>query len=168
MTSERPLWVKRGQLHVNPLRLFGAACGYAVLAFVSLSAPQPALGDAGVITRSNVFVERIDSDQTRKLMPANQLRPGDRVVYLLSWSRQGGNGSFVLTNPLPQTITYLGSASQDEEVSVDGGATWGRIGVLTLGDRLATASDVTHVRWHIAAPIAAKGSGRIAWNAIVR
>jgi hypothetical protein len=66
---------------------------------------------------------------------------------------------------MPRTLQFQGSADGSEEVSVDGGRHWGRLGDLRVGSRLATPEDVTHVRWHIATPAP---TGQIAYSAIVR
>ena len=134
--------------------------GLAALA----AAPAPAAPP--VALDNAVFVERV-TEQTRSLAPARRLSRGDRVVYVTSWRRAGG-GSFVLTYPLPRDVAYQGSAEGDEEVSADGGRTWGRLGSLRSGARLALPDDVTHVRWRVALALAAQGKGRIAWSAIVR
>jgi hypothetical protein len=85
-------------------------------------------------------------------------------VTIISWRQ--ASGSFTVTNPVPRHLAYQGSAVDDEEVSVDGGRTWGRIGELSIGARQATAEDVTHVRWHV--PAARASAGRIAYSGIVR
>lgn len=120
---------------------------------------------------SAVYVETA-SGLTRSLQPAVQLSRGDRVVTILTWQtsgqKQSGSGGFTVVNPLPRKVSYQGSAREDAEVSVDGGRTWGRLGEVTVGSRLATAEDVTHVRWHVDPRQAALGQGRIAYSAIVR
>ncbi len=143
-------------------RLFAAQfCALAAsLAAPALAAPPVALDSA-------VYVERV-SDDARSLTPAQRLSRGDRVVYVTTWQRPSEPGGFTLTNPLPRHVAYQGSANSDEEVSADGGRTWGRIGTLQIGARLALAEDVTHVRWRVTPATAAKGKGRIAWSAIVR
>lgn len=145
-----------------------ALLGYAGLISAALGAPAEAHAKASVAIDSAVFVERIGADSERVLAPARRLTRGDRVVYVLDWKGQAGDGGFVVTNPLPRAVAYQGSAHEDEEVSADGGQTWGRLGALRVGGRLALAEDVTHVRWRIAAPVARRGSGRIAYSAIVR
>lgn len=119
---------------------------------------------------SAVFVERLQGDNSRSLEPANRLARGDRVVTILNWRRLGSSdagrgGSFTLVNPLPRAIAYQASANDSEEVSVDGGRTWGKLGNLHYGQRLATPEDVTHVRWRVTAN---KASGQIAYSGIVR
>lgn len=145
-----------------------ALLGYAGLAATALATPAEAHARARVAIDSAVFVERIGEDSERVLAPARRLSRGDRVVYVLDWKGQGGDGGFVVTNPLPRSVAYQGSANEDEEVSADGGQTWGKLGTLKVAGRLAMAADVTHVRWRIAPPVAARGAGRIAYSAIVR
>lgn len=113
---------------------------------------------------SSVFVERT-RDTARILEPARQLVPGDRVVTVLTWRREAPGGQFTVANALPRGLYYQGSASDTEEVSIDGGRNWGKLGLLRIGSRFVTAEDVTHVRWRVQSSGA---SGRIAYSAIVR
>ncbi|MFT4028001.1 MAG: hypothetical protein QM676_14575 [Novosphingobium sp.] len=122
---------------------------------------------ARVSLDSTVYVEKADG-LTRSLSQADRLSRGDRVVTVLTWQKQRGTGGFTVVNPLPRRVSYQGSAREDEEVSVDGGRTWGRMGELTIGSRYATPEDVTHVRWHVDPRQAALGQGRIAYSGIVR
>ncbi|MGE3691329.1 MAG: hypothetical protein AB7F98_08115 [Novosphingobium sp.] len=117
---------------------------------------------------SAVYVEHVKPGDVRRLEPASRLGRGDRVVTVLTWRRGNGIGGFTVTNPLPRAIAYQASASDDTEVSADGGRTWGRLGMLRYGTRLATPEDVTHVRWRIPADSAARGTGQIAYSGIVR
>jgi hypothetical protein len=136
--------------------------GFAIT-LPSLVSAQPA-----VSTDSAVFVERTRGDNIRSLEPAERLSRGDRVVTLVSWYRMGGDGGFTITNPLPRAIAYRASARDDQEVSVDGGRTWGKLGELKVAGRLATPEDVTHMRWRVPAVNAARGQGQIAYSGIVR
>ena len=114
------------------------------------------------------FAPPVQPGQGRLLKPASSLRRGDRVVYVVSWYKMGGQGAFTVTNPLPRLVYFQSSADGTEEVSVDGGRHWGKLDALRTGGRLATPEDVTHVRWHISANEAARGSGEITYSAIVR
>lgn len=145
------------------LRLFaGPAACLGALALAGTAQAQPA-----VSLDSAVYVER-PSELGRSLERADRLTRGDRVVYIVTWYKFGGEGGFTVTNPLPRSVAYQGSANDDEEVSVDGGKSWGQLGALRLAGRLAAPDDVTHVRWRVAASRAAAGSGRIAYSAVVR
>jgi hypothetical protein len=122
---------------------------------------------SGVALDSAVYVERANG-LARSLQLADRLSRGDRIVTILTWQKQSGTGGFTVVNPLPRKVAYQGSAREDEQVSVDGGRTWGRLGDLSVGTRMATAEDVTHVRWHVGPRQAALGQGRIAYSGIVR
>ncbi|MDL2353267.1 MAG: hypothetical protein QFC78_10525 [Pseudomonadota bacterium] len=146
---------------MNLCRSFTSLAGALCLAAPALAAPLIALDSA-------VYVEKIAPGKGRMLQPAAQLNRGDRVVYVVSWYRMGGSGAFTVTNPLPRSVYYQGSADGSEEVSLDGGRNWGKLERMRIGDRLATPEDVTQVRWHVAASEAARGSGEITYSAIVR
>lgn len=139
-------------------------CRFA-LGIIALIAAAPVSAAPAITIDSAVFVERAAPSMGRALVPASELSPGDRVVYIVRWARKDGEGTFTVTNPLPRTVAYQASAEGNEEVSADGGRTWGRLGTLRIGDRLATPEDVTHVRWRVLSP---RASGQIAYSAIVR
>lgn len=146
------------------MRLHRLALMASCLAGILNAAPATAQEQSAVALGTAVFVEKTD-DNARILQPANRLSRGDRVVTVVSWRRAGPGGRFTVINPLPRGLYYQGSANDDEEVSVDGGRSWGKLGDLRIGDRLATPEDVTHLRWRVASPAPA---GRIAYSAIVR
>lgn len=137
-------------------------------AIVPHGAGAAPVGRAPVALDSAIYVERRE-DLRRVLEPADRLHPGDRVVTVVTWKRaprgpSAGSG-FTVTNPLPRALAYQGSGADAEEVSIDGGHSWGQLGALRIGQRRATPEDVTHVRWRVASPAPV---GRIAYSAIVR
>lgn len=134
---------------------------------LALLAPMAAQARTAVALDSDLFVESADNGN-RSIMRKAELARGDRVVWFVSWKRTAGSGGFTVTNALPRGVYYQGSANGDEEVSVDGGQTWGRLENLRVAGRLATPEDVTHVRWHVSAAQAALGTGRIVYSGIVR
>ena len=148
---------------------------YATLAALIAGAP---LAQAAPVTIANtVFVEREvaigDGSSAKVLEPARTLRRGDRLVYVVSWrAPQARGGHLTITNPLPRTIAYERSADGDEDVSIDGGRSWGKLDALRVRDgsvwRYATPQDVTHVRWNVPPQLALAGSGRLTWSGIVR
>ena len=143
--------------------LCAAACSMHVLSPSIATAAAPAIA-----TESAVFVERKPTEAKRRLEPASKLFPGDKVVTVVSWHRTGGQGGFTIVNPLPQAITYQRSGMDEEDVSVDGGRTWGQLADLRIGARQASPEDVTHVRWRITGRTALRGKGQIAYSGIVR
>ena len=148
---------------------------FATLAAMLIGAP---LAHAAPVTVANtVYVEREVSigngEVARVLEPAQSLRRGDRLVYVVSWrAPQARSEHLIITNPLPRTIAYERSASGDEDVSVDGGRSWGKLDALRFRDgavwRYATPQDVTHIRWKVPPQLALAGSGRLTWSGIVR
>ena len=146
---------------MNFRRSFITLAGALCLAAPAIAAPLIALDSA-------VYVEKALPGKGHMLQPAAQLNHGDRVVYVVSWYRMGGSGAFTVTNPLPRSVWYQGSADGSEEVSLDGGKTWGKLEQLRVANRMATPEDVTQVRWHVPAADAARGAGEITYSAIVR
>jgi len=144
--------------HVANCFIAAACC---LVAFPVQAQPTVAMDSA-------VYVERAQPGNLRSLEPASRLSRGDRVVTVVTWYRMGGDGGFTITNPLPRAIAYQASARDDQEVSVDGGRSWGTLGYLRVGSRLATPEDVTHMRWRVQPGIAAQGRGQIAFSGIVR
>lgn len=143
-------------------------CVVASLVALAALGATPAIAQPLVSLDSAVFVERQQAGNARSLEPADRLNRGDRIVTIVTWQRLGGDGSFTVTNPLPHAVAYQDSAREDQDVSVDGGRTWGKLGTLRVGARMATPEDVTHVRWRVTATKAARGHGQIAYSGIVR
>ena len=132
----------------------------------AIALPNTAAARPAIATDSAVYVERLAAGTSRRLEPASNLSRGDRVVTVVTWYRMGGDGGFVIVNPLPNAVSYQESARDDQEVSVDGGRNWGRLTDMRVGARMATPEDVTHVRWRIASTRATKG--QFAYSGIVR
>lgn len=141
--------------------------GAIALALFTIAAP---LAARPVELANSVFIER-DANGARMLERATTLRRGDKLVYVVSW-RAAQRERFTITNPLPRTVAYQRSADGGEQVSVDGGRTWGRLETLRVRDgqslRDATPEDVTHIRWQVPTQLALAGSGRLTWSGIVR
>ena len=143
----------------------------ALLAIVAPAAAQA----APVQLASTVFVERFvpgpGGRMSRVLERADQLKRGDQVVFVVNW-RADSTREFTVTNPMPRTVSFQKSSNGGEEVSIDGGRTWGHLDTLRVRDgarwRNATPEDVTHVRWHVPTPVAARGTGQILYRGVVR
>jgi len=147
---------------------FRRSCARGLAAIATFASAAPTHATPNVAMDSAVFVERLLPGNVRQLEPAQNLRRGDRIITIVRWHRLGGDGGFVITNPMPRAIAYRESARADERVSVDGGRTWGRLGSLRIGDRIASPEDVTHVRWRITPDSALMGRGNIAYSGVVR
>ncbi|HZF44833.1 MAG TPA: hypothetical protein VEZ26_00745 [Sphingomonadaceae bacterium] len=147
---------------------------YAALAAGVIA--TPAMAKRPVSLDSAVFVERLghthDGRVERWIEPASQLKRGDRLVLVVEWQSVPDAQGFAVTSAIPRTIAFQNASTDTMEVSVDGGKSWGRLGELkasdSYGSRLATAEDVTHLRWRINPNDARRGTGRVTYSAIVR
>ena len=106
--------------------------------------------------------------------------PGDKVIFTLKYANKGAVAAagFRATNPMPGPVQFLAAAEDWAEVSVDGGANWGKLSALNVRlkgsagqpdlTRAATAEDVTHVRWVFANPIPAGTSGSVSYRGLIK
>lgn len=157
-----------GLIEVNINRILPRSLICIAASLPALGLSQSVSAEPNIAMDSAVFVERTQPGNLRSLEPVSQLIRGDKVVTIVSWHNFGGDGGFTITNPLPRSIAFQKSARQDEEISVDGGQTWGRLGKMRAGSHIATPEDVTHVRWRISEARAANGQGHIVYSGIVR
>ena len=117
-----------------------------------------------------VFVERSlerDGRTQRLLEPADTLQSGDTVVLMLAW-RSPQDKPFTISSRVPRSLAFRASGGDQPEVSVDGGRNWGTLAELRVRGRPATSTDVTHVRWDVDNPRAARGRGVFTYSAVGR
>jgi hypothetical protein len=132
-------------------------------AFTLLLPAAPAQAATPALS-SSLYVERAGQSGTRELVPATTLARGERVI-----TRCAGRLTMRCRARLhrhqraARHLAWQQSAREDEEVSVDGGHSWGKLGTLRLDGWLATPEDVTHVRWH--APRSRRAGVRASWPA---
>lgn len=110
-------------------------------------------------------VERVDPDV---------VVPGDRLIFGTRFANHGPAPieRFVVSNPVPASVSVAPDIDKQMLVSVDGGKAWGQLGGLAIRDaagqqRAAMPRDVTHVRWVIA-QIAPGESGELEFPVTVR
>ncbi len=106
--------------------------------------------------------------------------PGDTVLFTLLVENKGSEPAvgFRATNPMPAAVRFASVAEDWAEVSVDGGANWGKLASLKVKakdaagtadvERAATAEDVTHVRWIFADPIAPGIKRTVSYRGVVK
>ncbi len=128
---------------------------------------------------SDVYVERAETsaDGATKLIlekPTTVL-PGDNLVFVVKYTNASNEpaSNLMVTNPLPKPVQFNGTADGNEQVSVDGGKTWGSLNTLLVQEadgtsRSAQMSDVTHIRWELSQTLAAGSSGKLIFRGIVR
>jgi uncharacterized repeat protein (TIGR01451 family) len=121
------------------------------------------------------------ADGTTKpgLEPAEYTAPGDEIVFTVTFTNVSVRAAdhVRITNPIPGEMRYLPSSASGpgSEVlySADGGLTFGTPKELTVtaddgSRRAADASDYTHIRWILRAPLDAGAKGFVRFRAVVR
>lgn len=160
-------------MNAGSMRLSAIAATLVAYAFaVPAAAAQPSLR-----LSSQTFVERVATDLNgrarRILASADHTAPGDQLIVILDWRNDGPAPlrNVAITRPVPRGL----EPDLDDpmmQMSVDGGAHWGRLDDLWLptplgGVRRAVPADVTHIRWPL--PQAAPGqSGRLSYRLTLR
>jgi hypothetical protein len=152
----------------------------ALSGLVFVSAPAIAQADQGVSIKSEVLAvkETVDAKGVKKniFVPATTVVPGTPLVIVLRYQNGGRRpaSKFVIDNPVPSSVRFtgLGIKSEFGTVSVDGGKSYGALATLKTANpdksmRAARPSDVTHVRWIIATPIAPAQSGMVMFYGVV-
>jgi uncharacterized repeat protein (TIGR01451 family) len=150
-----------------------------LLFLLALLTPIPALAQDQVALTSEIFVERTTTDangrQNVSLESPSVVTPGDPLVFVLRYRNSAASPAtdFVVTNPIPENVSYISSGSAGSVLSVDGGQSWGDLAGLNVRNadgttRPATAADVTHVRWRIAQPIPPGGEGELRFRGVVK
>ncbi len=151
----------------------------AVAALLALCANAVAQQNLDVQTtvEKQVVVESEDGSTETQLVPANNVVPGDTVVYTITFENVGNEPAtdIVITNPISDVLEYVpGSASNGSmriEFSADGGQTFGLPADLTIvadgAERPATTSDYTHVRWVMQTELEVGGRGTASFAAVV-
>lgn len=101
--------------------------------------------------------------------PATRATPGDLIIIRLAYTNAGAKpaNDVVISNPMPSGLTFVEARAAGAQVSVDGGKTFGLLTQLSVkegdGTRAAKASDVTHIRWRVAKPVAPGEAGELSF-----
>lgn len=146
---------------------------------MSLALPASAFAQDGAIAlKGDVLVEKTVSDESGETKTVREapgtIVPGDRLVFGTDYVNNSAEvvENFVVTNPLPSAVRLAPEAEADLTVSVDGGKAWGLLSELSVegedgAERTATHSDVTHIRWTLAA-VQPGEQGRLEYPGIIR
>ena len=149
-----------------------------ILFMLALIAPAAAMAADNVSLASQVFVEKTVKDAKGEAQTVRQtpdvVTPGDRLVFVLSYSNKGTAAAtgFTVTNPMPASVVFT-AAEGSAEVSADGGKSWGQLAALQVKgadgtSRAAVPADVTHIRWAFAQPIPAGAGGQLTFRGTVK
>ena len=162
------------------LAAISVAGGVVPAAHAQVKAASP------VTLSSDVKIERTVADaagkETTKLFTPKDVAvvPGDNILFTLLVSNTGAEpaAGFRATNPMPAAVRFVSVAEAWADVSVDGGASWGKLADLKVKtkdaegtaevERAAAAEDVTHVRWIFPDAIAAGSKRTVSYRGVVK
>ncbi len=152
---------------------------------------------ADVKIDSKIMVERTEitvsgKSVTKLVDPATvKVIPGDKLLFVNAYRNTGQSAvtGFVVNNPVHAAVALIEVVEDWALVSVDGGKSFGKLSELTVTEtatvaataeettdtaapvqttRPAIASDVTHIRWILASPIAPGASGELRFRGVVK
>ena len=126
-----------------------------------LSAPaQAKQSTLDISSEVHELIQVVDEEGKlqEKMIAAEEITPGDRILFTTSFKNNGKKSSdnVIITNPIPTHTRYLPDTAKGEHCiitfSVDGGRAWGDAKTLKVRKkdgtfRAATAADYTHIRW---------------------
>ncbi|WP_417593039.1 hypothetical protein [Parasphingorhabdus sp.] len=141
---------------------------------------------------SRIMVERTTESQSGEMVttlldPSTvKVIPGDTLLFINTYRNTGENTvtGFVVNNPVHSAVALVEVLEEWAVLSVDGGKNFGKLSELSVTEdnsvvageeeiteqtsRPAKASDVTHIRWIFASPIAPGASGDLRFRGIVK
>ncbi|BAI96136.1 hypothetical protein Sj15T_04610 [Sphingobium sp. TA15] len=152
--------------------------GAWLVALACMAAPQLAWARQEIRLERQMFVERVSTDingrARRVLESAGRAESGDQLIFVVNWRNAGNRPirNLAVTNAVPRGA-QPDLTDPAMQVSVDGGARWGRLSDLWLptalgGTRRAVPADITHIRWTVPDEISPGESGRLSYRATVR
>jgi uncharacterized repeat protein (TIGR01451 family) len=114
-----------------------------------------------------------------KLIPADRVVPGDRVIYTLEVRNTGAATveSPTVTHRVPEHMLYVANSAvgpgAEVTFSVDGGRSFGRAESLVVngqdgGPRPAVAADYTDIRWQLKNSLKANSVAFVRFRALVK
>lgn len=160
-------------------------CTALLLLLITTLTASPAVSQEGPLVKltsevlKEVQVVNDKGEEETRLVPASSAMPGEVLTFTISYFNEGEAeaGQIVLTNPVPEHMTYVGGSATGEGTvvtfSVDGGVTYGTPDALTVQgedgrERRARASDYSHIRWQLTQPVPPGGKGAVGFKASVK
>lgn len=152
---------------------------FATVSILCALIASPALAD--VTARQSVEREVFEttSDGRERLIrkSADQVAPGEEVIYTLDYANDGAEEAenVVLVMPVPDAIAFMEGSVTGEDArvtfSADGGETYVARGRLTVREngasRAARSDEITHVRW-VLARLEPNAAGAVSFRGILK
>src|ERR1700731_4953265 len=160
---------------------FARPCG-AFLALLLATFAAAQIPADPLVIRSIAEVEshaRAGGREVVKLIPADRVVPGDRVIYTLEVRNTGATAldSPIVTHPVPEHMRYVADSAvgpgAEVSYSVDGGHTFERAENLKVPGvggrpRPAAAADYTDIRWQLKNSLKANSVAFVRFRALVK
>jgi uncharacterized repeat protein (TIGR01451 family) len=158
-------------------RLRGAVLLMPLAAMAGAQTPSSPLEIRAVAEVESKSTER--GREIVKLIPADRVVPGDRVLYTLEVRNSGAAvlDAPVVIQPVPEHMRYVADTAVGPGVevtySVDGGHTFDRAENLKVSGsdgkpRLALAADYTHIRWQLKNSLKVNSMAFVRFRALVK
>jgi len=166
-------------MHMKPLF---APLGGALLALLlgPIAAAQEAVDPLAIKAIAEVEFRSKEGDrEVVKLIPADRVVPGDRVIYTLEVRNTAATAlpAPTVTHPVPDHMRYIADSAvgpgAEVTYSVDGGHRFARaedLKVLGVDGQLrpAAAADYTHIRWQLKNSLRANSVAFVRVRALVK
>jgi len=165
------------RLNTPSTRVYAAVLGLLATAIAAAQVPANPLA-----IRSVAEVESTSLDagrKTVKLVPADRVVPGDRVLYTLEVRNTGASAvdAPTVTHPVPEHMRYVADSAigpgAEISYSVDGGRSFDSAANLKVSGtdgrmRPAVAADYTDIRWQLKNSLKANSVAFVRFRALVR
>jgi uncharacterized repeat protein (TIGR01451 family) len=160
---------------------FAALCGALLALWLApIAAAQEAVGPLAIKAIAEVESRSTEGDRELvKLVPAERVVPGDRVIYTLEVRNTTATALQTPTviHPVPDHMRYIADSAvgpgAEVSYSVDGGHSFGPaedLKVLGVDGQLrpAVAADYTHIRWQLKNSLRANSVAFVRFRALVK
>lgn len=124
-----------------------------------------------------VATTSVEADGTESVTfaAATDVEPGELIRYRLDYSNDGADAAenVALVMPVPAEVTFIEASVEGApsavSYSADDGATFATRDAVMVADgdqaRLASAAEITHIKWEFAEPIAPAATGTVSFRA---
>jgi uncharacterized repeat protein (TIGR01451 family) len=149
--------------------------GLAAMAAGQESGPPLAIRSIAEVESTSIESGR----KVIKLIPADRVVPGDRVIYTLEVRNAGSTAidAPVVSHPVPEHMRYVADSAlgpgAEVSFSVDGGQNFDRAENLKVQGtdglpRTAAAADYTNIRWQLKNSLKANSVAFVRFRAVVK
>ena len=147
--------------HMNVLNTLNKIVfGVIFLVITAAAAAGPAI-TVEVIAEKEIVIEQ-NGKPVRKRIIADNIQPGEIIIYTLKYSNSGDSAArdIVINDPIPEKTRYIAGSAKGRHVvfSIDGGKHYLKPSLLTYTyqgkggieeKKVASPDEYTHIRWVI-------------------